>query len=271
MSESKSGHPCEPSSTPGGAKGTGQSLEARYSGAKSVKFGKNIRLSDLRAFTRAGRLFCMMSAYLDESYGPSTVCVGGWIATDEKWDRIQEEWLTRLNYENRVSAKHGLKKLRRFHAADCSNLVNDFEGWSRGRQIRFVKALLNILIEHKPMAFAFGASFSEFCALFPSDRKKHLIKECFKFCIDRCLKDIGEVMHRHYTHERISVIHDRDGLLPAARIVFDNLMKDDTYKYRRYFVTFAPMSWEDCVPLQPADMIAYDVFKLVGRRIHDFA
>ena len=44
-------------------------------------------------------------------------------------------------------------------------------------------------------------------------------------------------------------------------------MKDDpTFSYNHIFPTIAPMGWEDCVPVQPADMVAYEVFRDSKRR-----
>jgi hypothetical protein len=39
-------------------------------------------------------------------------------------------------------------------------------------------------------------------------------------------------------------------------------------KYRQLFTTIAPMRWQDCVRLQPADMIAFDTFKLLDGTIN---
>jgi hypothetical protein len=38
-------------------------------------------------------------------------------------------------------------------------------------------------------------------------------------------------------------------------------MSDPTFTYKHSFTTIAPMGWEDCVALQPADLIAYENFK----------
>jgi hypothetical protein len=36
-------------------------------------------------------------------------------------------------------------------------------------------------------------------------------------------------------------------------------------KHRNRFTTIAPKGWEDCVLLQPADLIAYENFKIIER------
>lgn len=45
-------------------------------------------------------------------------------------------------------------------------------------------------------------------------------------------------------------------------------MKDDSQsRYMRVFTTITPQCWQDCVPLQPADLIAYELFKELDRRL----
>jgi hypothetical protein len=39
------------------------------------------------------------------------------------------------------------------------------------------------------------------------------------------------------------------------------MMKDPTFRGKDMFSTIAPMGWEHCVPLQPADLVAYESFK----------
>ena len=111
----------------------------------------------------------MMAGYFDESCNGRTIVCGGWIAFDSVWDQITPKGSQRIAYENRVSAKHGLKLLTRFHAADCSSSRNEFSDWSKSRQIRLVQKLQDIMVcgdirtrgRRKPMIFGWGASLQE--------------------------------------------------------------------------------------------------------------
>jgi hypothetical protein len=94
---------------------------------------------------------------------------------------------------------------------------------------------------------------------------------CYRACVRQCLEEIGTAMFEFYTNERITFFHDRGELFSAAYDAFIDVKEnpDDRYsKCREYFVTFAPMGWENCTPLQPADMIAYDMFKLLDAQLH---
>jgi hypothetical protein len=48
---------------------------------------------------------------------------------------------------------------------------------------------------------------------------------------------------------------------------FDWLISDPGFSSRGHFTTLAPMGWEDCTPLQAADLLAYENMKDAERRL----
>lgn len=223
----------------------------------------------------------MMTGYFDESLDKSTIVCAGWIADDNEWDQIIDKWDARVKYESRRSVKKGLKPLSRYHAADCSALENEFKGWSSERQIRFVKHLQNIMfgpekykrVRHtdRPMVFGFAASLKEARNANFGLTEKQLRQYCYFICVTQCLKEIGLVMREFHTQDRITFFHDRGDFVSTAIRAFDAEISDNEISRER-FVTMAPMGWENCIPLQPADMIAHDLLHrlrnhLVGRDI----
>ncbi len=66
---------------------------------------------------------------------------------------------------------------------------------------------------------------------------------------------------------QIALVHDRcnyDGVLLKA---FNDHMNDPTFSGREYFSTIASQSWENCIPLQAADLLAYETFKEAQRSL----
>jgi hypothetical protein len=57
------------------------------------------------------------------------------------------------------------------------------------------------------------------------------------------------------------LFHERSDYDAAYLEGFNVMMNDSTFRGKDLFSTIAPMGWEDCVPLQPADMLAYETFK----------
>ena len=74
---------------------------------------------------------------------------------------------------------------------------------------------------------------------------------------------------KHDSVARVAIIHDRteeyNGVISDA---FHRLLKEGGDRYSKLFTAIAPMGWEDCVPLQPADMIAFDTYKFLDRTLH---
>ncbi len=211
----------------------------------------------------------MMTGYLDDSYDNATVVSGGWVAEDGIWDVIQDKWNARVRHETAMSLLKGLKPVTRYHASDCANRVNDFEGWSVQRQIIFVKRLVEIMTQHplhrKPMIFSWGLSLSEFRAVSGPREASDLLKEGYAICALECFRNIAQMMQTYRPGERVTFMHDSGPLFAPALRAFSQVKHDGADQ----FVTLAPMDWRDCSMLQPADMVAYDSFKVINRRLHD--
>lgn len=86
-------------------------------------------------------MFAVLSAYIDDSAskGGRILCAGGWLCDDDDWNAIESEWWSRIEMEQRNSIRKGFPPISRYHAADCSNLVGEFDrakGWDNKRQRR---------------------------------------------------------------------------------------------------------------------------------------
>ena len=64
---------------------------------------------------------------------------------------------------------------------------------------------------------------------------------------------------------RIRLFHDRTGgngdYDPTILRAFNSLLNDETFSGKNLFTTIAPLAKEDCVLLQPADLLAFENFK----------
>ncbi len=188
----------------------------------------------------------MMTGYLDDSYNPSTVACGGWIARDDVWDRILPKWDKRIALETRISVKRGLKPIRRYKASDCALRVNDFDSWGLNRQINFTKRLVEIMTAHPrhelPMVFAWGISLAEIYEVEPDATRRYSTNRAYQFCAQRCFEEIAHIMHEYYSDEKITFIHDDGEKYSYALAGF----KDATDRKNAgmdQLITIAPMAW----------------------------
>ena len=73
--------------------------------------------------------------------------------------------------------------------------------------------------------------------------------------------EIGAWLHKAKRKVRLNLFRDR---CPCDALILEtfNVVKyDPMFRYRETFTSLKPMSWEDCTPLQPADLCAYEAFK----------
>jgi hypothetical protein len=85
-----------------------------------------------------------------------------------------------------------------------------------------------------------------------------------KFLIDR-------IADRHCVRNpnaRIALIHDRSAYDAVMLEAFNQQMADAKFTYKGCFTTFASTGWERCIPLQPADLVAYENFKDAMRKVN---
>ena len=210
----------------------------------------------------------MFSYYADESYNNRLMCVAGWLAPDGLWDVIERQWEERIEYEGRISRRKGFPAISRFKAADCSSLVNEFDrakGWSEHRQISLVKKLVRIIGRERLVGIGFGASLEGYEAVYKTLNAAQ--RNVYRTCMVRCLQLVGQAMSESWPSERVTIFHDHGRFNGAAQSAFTAIKQRDSI-YRDYFVTMAPRSWEDSIALQPADLIAYEMFKAIQRYMH---
>jgi hypothetical protein len=216
---------------------------------------------------KLSRVYCVLKAYFDESYDNSTMCVGGWLCLEDGWKQIEDKWLARIEHERRIAIKHGHEPISRYHATDCGNLKKEFSeenGWNIPRQIRFTKKLTDVIgtAKVKPEGFVFGMSINELKLARPDFTDKELKWWAYYFCFRECLDRVGKEMQEWFTHEKVSVIYEGSTDLSSAGLKVFQEMKDNQLPFAHHFKTVAPGYWADFTALQPADLIAYEGFKL---------
>jgi len=210
----------------------------------------------------------MFTGYLDDSGSSDThlftlSCLFG---HGSMWQWVEWAWLNCLENKNKQLESQGRKPIRRYHAADCSGFHKDFKNWSKEEQIEFTDKLIRVFQRHNLAAISYTLDLRDLAAEFPEAKKKQyelahvlLLIRIMAFLSEKLLDLPG------YSRDRLSLIHDRSDYERVLLNTFDYMKNEGTLKNGERFTTIAPMGWEDCVPLQPADLIAYENFKIVER------
>jgi hypothetical protein len=202
--------------------------------------------------------------YADESSNERTFNFGGWLARSDEWEKLESQWARRLEFERR---RHG--KLDRFHATHCNGQKGDYKNWSVLDRVEHTKALLRIITRRGVAAVCAGLDLSAMLDIYPSDKKDPLAAAYYitvkqlMIMIARSVKRKGEY--------KVAIIHDWANDYNKVIKEAWTRTKDDSrwpQANRDLFVSCTPMKWQDRIALQPADLIAYDTFKLLDQTIH---
>jgi len=66
---------------------------------------------------------------------------------------------------------------------------------------------------------------------------------------------------------KVVLFHDRCNCDTNLLEAFNSIMNDEAFRGKHIFSTIVPTSWECCIPLQIADLLAYENFKDTERHL----
>jgi hypothetical protein len=211
-----------------------------------------------------GKVSVIVRGYIDESYDgrrpPRMFSLTCTFANTAEWPWIEMAWQKCLDDKNESLRKQGRQKIRRYHSVDLNNFRGDFEDWNGEERKEFCQKLIRVFSRHYCGYEGYLVNLEELVGLWPETKDDPL-----DFAYNNLLKflmiEIGKNMTKLLPGYKMNLFHERcpyDGVFLSA---FNELMNDQTFTYRNCFTTIAPMGWEDCIPLQPADLLAYENFK----------
>lgn len=205
---------------------------------------------------RGHRHFLILQFYCDESYDNNIFTFGGFMGLETEWSKLERKWKRRVK-------KAGVS---RFHAAELNGYKKEFESWKGTSKSKdFVVPLLNIIGHRKLVGFSFALLRNDY-EKYTSQKAKDKLGSPYLCCFKHCIAQAAQIMHEMPQEDKFAVIIDRNPEETEAVKLFYAIKDDSTVPYRHRLATCVPGGWEDFIPLQPADMIAYDTFKL----LHDY-
>lgn len=211
--------------------------------------------------------------YFDESYNSKVFTLSCLASDPVGWAEIERSWKLCLAAKNKDLKAQGRRQISRYHAADCSSLCNEFQGWSVDEQIELAKQLMASLRRGRAWVntISYTIPIDDFVHEFDIKGDPILVcyQELVKFIMLEMTAQIREAEEKFGSVKPVNYVlfHERcshDGLYLTA---FNAMMSDSTFTGKRHFSTIAPLGWENCIPLQPADMIAYETFKEAERQL----
>lgn len=216
--------------------------------------------------------------YCDESHDnpkvrktePKNYVVGGFFGSERAWRRVESCW----------ASKNERVNVLRFHAAHLNAGTYEYEGWGENRRLRYSKDMLRIIKDQKQKlhGFAYGIHVDDYRRIISSDGQRkmgHPYLVCFKAAIASVAQQMDmfgfpkedkvAVLIDHNAEE-INIGSQRFRLDAAAVNVFNETRDSPACTYRHRLATCTPGASEDFVCLQPADFVAYEMFRLIQNK-----
>jgi hypothetical protein len=204
--------------------------------------------------------------YIDESHDSSPVpkvfsltCI---VTFDNMRPWFEMAWMNVIEKRNAELKSQGRPQISRYHAADCSNLRGEFEGWTIDEQIDFSLKLFAVFRNHPIHIHSYDMPLQLMVQQIPATAANP-VGFAYVILLTMLIAQIGENTLALYPNDQISLYHDHcdyDGALADA---FKQITNDPifTAKNSERFVSIGSETWQNCIMLQPVDMIAYENFK----------
>ena len=212
---------------------------------------------------KGNRFVAVLAFKFDESYGPRTLVVGGWIAEEVTWNRVGRIIQDSVDFENSTLPRE--KRISRYHAAEMNAYSKEFVGWKdeKHRIPRMTKKMFSAVSDGDMIAVSCGIDLNAFEAVFPGAGKPN----AYALCMKKVMVEIALGMKEHRPLDRVMLIHDHGSWDLEALQAYNAMVDDPEWEDAWRFVSISPLRWQDDAGLQAADMIAYESFKMINSNV----
>jgi len=217
----------------------------------------------LHSSLNRGRLLVVLTAYFDESgiHGDSKVfAMGGYLAPKEMWNRLEKEWNSTLEkYE-----------IGFFHMTDCENGFAQFEGWSKTKREDLIKELIKIIRQNGLFSICSAVVLEDYTDARQTELgQRFLPDEPYYFGFEHCLYLTANKVDAK-DPKPIAFVFDLNAFSGQATSIYRQIKDNDNGPIdttRLGEIVFGEM--KTLLPLQAADILAYEVYKDCLNRRYD--
>lgn len=202
----------------------------------------------------------MLTGYMDET-GHSRdarqkfVGVAGLVAPAEMWETFERKWEETLR----------LYKLPYFHMKDFASSRKQFEGWSELKRRKLYGKLMRIIATTHPFPVGAIVALDDFRSFSPEDRE--LMGDPYHFCLMGCVYQPAWRTKYASPDVRVAVVFSEQSEFKGlAGLLLDDFKQNHAQGWRFDPPVFRDM--KSVVPLQAADIVAYELYKEFERRLY---
>jgi hypothetical protein len=217
-----------------------------------------------------GRLMLFLTAYFDESgdfADPASNFTGmsGWFAPIKVWEELEDKWEALVK-----NPPFGLTKA--FHMKWFAHGKQQFEGWSQTKKDDLYKAIIAIIVESEAIPTGCVVSNSAFSSL--SARQQEVLRSPYFTALQECVRGAVAGALLFEGTEKVAMVFAAQKtygtVTPQGEDRRDNAGFTEKlyYDIKRHIPAFTPYmgaygsgEMEDMIPLQVADVLAYEMTK----------
>jgi len=225
--------------------------------------------SDLARMVHPGRrghkIVAVLQFKFDESYDGKVISqvmsVGGWIANESEWRRLESRWARRVDFENRHSRPD--QQITRFHAAEMNCKGGEYKNWDKQMCLQLSKKLIALIAKRKIGAVAIGCDIEAVQSVFPKGDIEGMARRAYVLCMKQLMVEIAHILEKHFPGDTVLLIHDHGNWDDAALEGYNLLVDDPDWPRRGLFEGLVARTGGTDIGLQVADMISYECFKAI--------
>jgi hypothetical protein len=140
-------------------------------------------------------------------------------------------------------------------------------------QVEFTRRLIGIFNRNFVNVIAYSMPLDEFVRVFPEckdDPVKTCYSELLKFLMLEIVDQIKGAKKKYGRSKPVNVVlfHDRCDYDVDLLRSFNKMMDDPTFAGKEIFSTLAPLSWQQCLPLQAAFILEMESFGGRAKTFH---
>jgi hypothetical protein len=208
------------------------------------------------------RVLVPVQFYFDESgihAGSPALILAGYAAPTAQWLKFEDRWKTAL-------AEAGVSC---FHMSEFESRLSEFRGWSNPKRIAFLSGLIDIINETAVYGLCCAISMEDYREAVPEDLRQFDPRFAYLLCFHECLTWIPDILESVPPKETVNLVFDgNDQYTPMLYRAFC-AFKQFFGEPRWLLGTLSYGSKRNYIPLQAADILAYEMYKHLSHRLTD--
>jgi hypothetical protein len=207
-------------------------------------------------FSSKGDLFAMITAYFDDSATEDVAAVAGYIGSVTQWERFNAEWQKMLD-------EYHIKVMRR---SDLECFQGEFVGWTPPKRTEFIKKAQKIIKNRTYVPVGSAIIKADFDEVIPASIRK-FVGGYYGMCATLSLVLANRWSENARHREPIDWIFEAGTVGSGQFNQVLNALYSNSYARDHFRINGWAFRGKDILPLQAADLMAYETSKNVQNQI----